>query len=79
MVIKFHILLCNICTVSPDRSERYYAYYDQQKPHFITHGITTRVLHLSSPLFLKLFIADTPRVDSHTDGTQRDVCMLSVL
>jgi len=53
MEIKFHILLCNISTVSPDWSESYYACYDRQKPHFTTHGITTRVLQLSSPLFLK--------------------------
>jgi hypothetical protein len=78
MEIKFHILLCNISTGSPDRSECYYA-YDQQKPHLqhtgLPHVSSTFQLHCS----WSLFIADTPRADSHTDGTQRDVCMLSIL
>jgi hypothetical protein len=56
MAIKLHFFLCNISTVSPGRSESYYACDDQQKPHFRSHGVSTRVLHLSSLIVLEVYL-----------------------
>lgn len=40
----------------PDRSASYYADDDQENPHFPSHGVSTRVLHLSSPIVLEVYL-----------------------